>query len=159
MDNRRVFIPLISLLFGLILLGMGHKHSVQLKPLELETIHKKTDSQIFKFNKNEVVIDGSYIKSLSYGGGKCVLVYLNKTTRIIKPKFTINIYNKYGLKLARCSDTWIFDSIIPGQNRVDELTADQVTDYNEVFKFSDIEINKDIHEVFIAEYIKLCFDC
>ena len=92
-----------------------------------------------------VDVNISYFKSVAVGTDNCVFTYHNRTDSKVRPNVKVKAYNKYGMEIITCSDSWVF-SIKPHDFRTEENWS-KFVDLERVFKFSELEVPRSLNEV------------
>ena len=67
--------------------------------------------------------NGRYLEGFQISGGRIFITMRNKTSKNLRPRLKIGFLDKHGFVIASVSEFWLFDSIHPGQKRVQDASV------------------------------------
>jgi hypothetical protein len=97
---------------------------------------------VFKISDDEVVVNGSLLKRIEMGEKTMVLNYKSKLGKSVFPKFSIRIYNGYGMLLDTTRVSWTFSSVEPGAVKQENVSFSP-TNLPSALSFSTVGLPKD----------------
>ena len=121
-------------------MSLGHAQNLTLPKIDL--VERAKGKTVFKFEENEALIAGPFLKRVSIGKDTAVVTYLNKSDSNQKPNFRFSVFNAYGMLLGTFSDIWLLDTISVGDTHT-ESHHFSPPKFDDTFRFSDISLPED----------------
>ena len=145
--NRKTTLPMKTMkhtTYALLLLftGLSGAHAETDLAITPRAAPPKSNTEVFfEVSKGEALINGEVIREFAIGKNRVTVAYKNTTEKRLSPKYTIRIYNRYGLLLG--SDD-VSSGLLGGSPHLEpgDIGGDQLhvewTDLNAIFNHSSM---------------------
>jgi hypothetical protein len=105
---KRIFVALLA---GL-LVTSAHADPLELRKVDLISVNPK---EIYAIAQDEITPKTALVKRIEIGKGSVIVTYSNSTAKSAQPKFSMRLFNAYGMEIGRVRVSWTFASLKPGE--------------------------------------------
>ncbi len=85
---------------------------------------------LYKYNSGRIIVKKLYIESFKVSDDRVQFQFLNNNKTYIQPNFDIYFLDDYGFIVGEVGVHWLFDSIDPGKERIEEAMLDKRLIFN-----------------------------